>query len=319
MTRQDDSRSRHLVDATLLPGLELMPAIDLSADSLPATRQRIEQMAAVEPDNLDVALSVETIAGGDGQDMALRLLIPADRRQLRGAVLVIHGGGYVMGTASIGEARHRVLAAATGAIFASVEYRLAPETPYPGPVEDCYAALCWLHDNAARLDIDIERIAVMGASAGGGLAAALALLARDRGGPAISHQHLIYPMLDDRTGVSDEPHPYAGEFVWTPASNRFGWGALLGQDPGGEGVSHYAAPARAENLSGLPPAFIATGALDLFVDENLDYGRRLLRAGVPVELHLYPGAYHGFDLNVGAPVVAALERDSATALARAID
>ena len=156
----------------------------------------------------------------------------------------------------------------------------------------------------------------MGESAGGGLAAALALLARDRGEYPIAFQLLDAPMIDDRTCVRP-PHPVAGEFVFTPASNRFGWRCLLGEEPGGDGVSPYAAAARAEDLSGLPPAFIATGALDLFLDENLDYAARLARAGVPIELHVYPGAPHGYALAGSAQVTRTATRDKLDALRRA--
>src|SRR5262249_39769655 len=159
-------------------------------------------------------------------------------------------------------------------------------TPFPGNVEDCYAALAWMAGEAAALGVDAARIGVMGESAGGGLAAALALLARDRGEHRLAFQHLIYPMIDDCTCTAAEPHPSTAEFIGTPASNRFGWTSLLGTEPGGADVSPYAAAARATDLAGLPPAYIATGALDLFLEENLEYARRLIRAGVPVELHV---------------------------------
>ncbi len=158
----------------------------------------------------------------------------------------------------------------------------------------------------------------MGESAGGGLAAALALLARDRREHVLSFEHLIYPMLDDRTCVIPHPHPYAGEFVWTPQSNAFGWASVLGVAPGSLHVSQYAAAARAEDLSGLPPTFISTGALDLFLEEDIEYARRLTRAGVPVELHVYPGAYHGFDILSQSSVSAQANRDSLAALRRAL-
>jgi triacylglycerol lipase len=202
-------------------------------------------------------------------------------------------------------------------VVVSVDYRLAPETCFPGNIEDCYAALLWIFQHAAELDVDTLRIGVMGESAGGGLAAALALLARDRGELKLAFQHLIYPMLDDRTCMSSNLGPFVGEFVWTLASNRFGWTALLGVvRPGSERISPYAAPARAPDLTHLPRTFIATAALDLLLEENVDYGRRLIRAGVPVELHVYPGAFHGFDLHPSAAIAQAARRDSLAALAR---
>jgi acetyl esterase/lipase len=160
-------------------------------------------------------------------------------------------------------------------------------------------------------------MAIGGMSAGGGLAAGLALLTRDRGDEPLVFQLLIYPMLDDRTVTVAEPHPYSGEFAWTAEHNRFGWRALLGQEPGGPGISPYAAAARAEHLEGLPATFISVGALDLLVEEDLEYAHRLMRAGVPTELHVYPGAPHGFDLAAGAKVSQAALRDRFDALRQA--
>ena len=212
---------------------------------------------------------------------------------------------------------HRPLAEELGCVIVSVDYRLAPETPHPGPVEDCYAGLAWTFAHAGELGIDPARVGVAGESAGGGLAASLALLARDRGEHRLAFQHLTYPMLDDRTCITDV-HPHTGAFIWTPHNNRFGWSALLGHDPGGQAVSPYAAAARAEDLSGLPPTFIATGALDLFLDEDIDYARRLIRAGVPTELHVYPGAFHGFDIHPTAAVAVAARADRVAALRRVL-
>jgi triacylglycerol lipase len=185
-------------------------------------------------------------------------------------------------------------------------------------VEDCYAVLAWINQQADALGVDLKRVGVMGESAGGGLAAGLALMARDRGEYSLAFQHLIYPMIDDRTCITADPHPFAGEYVWTAKSNHFGWSCLLGQEPGGEGVSPYAAAARATDLSGLPPTFIASGALDLFLEEDLDYARRLVRSGVPVELHVYPGAFHAFQWMREAYVSLQAGRDSQNALARAM-
>jgi triacylglycerol lipase len=232
-------------------------------------------------------------------------------------VFHIHGGGYVIGAAKTQEPAHRALSAALGCAIVSVDYRLAPETPFPGAIEDCYAGLSWTFREAETLGLDTDRIGVMGESAGGGLAAALALMARDRGEHRLAFQHLIYPMLDDRTCVHSDPHPHVGEFIWTPHNNRFGWSSLLGREPGGEGVSPYAAAARADDLSDLPPTFISTGALDLFLEEDLEYARRLTRVGVPVELHVYPGAFHAFDL-APAAVAEQARRDSREALARSM-
>lgn len=199
-----------------------------------------------------------------------------------------------------------------------MDYRLAPETPHPGPVEDCYAALRWLYTHTSELAVDSTRIAIGGASAGGGLTAALGLLTRDRGEVPLAFQLLIYPMLDDRTVTRADTHPFTGEFIWTAQANRFGWKALLGQEPGGPAISPYAAAARAEHLEGLPSTFISVGALDLFLEEDLEYARRLIRAGVPIELHVYPGAYHGFNMVSNAQVSQAFTRDLLAALKRGL-
>lgn len=168
------------------------------------------------------------------------------------------------------------------------------------------------------LGIDTSRLGVTGESAGGGLAAALALLVRDRREYTLAFQHLIYPMIDDRTCIVADPNPYAGAFICTPHNNRFGWTAPLGHAPGGGGLSPYAAAARATDLTGLPSAFIATGALDLFLEEDLDHARRLLRADVPTELHVHPGAFHGFDLHPTSAVAVAARATRVAALRRAL-
>jgi len=230
----------------------------------------------------------------------------------------IHGGGYVLGLAEMTSPTDAAYASRLGAVVVSVDYRLAPETPHPGPVEDCYAGLAWLHAQAAALGVDPGRIVVTGESAGGGLAAALVLLARHRGEYAVAFRRLVFPMLDDRTVTHPDPSPYVGQFVWTPDSNRFGWASLLGGPPGAADVSPFAAPARAADLSGLPPTFMICGALDLFLEEDLDYARRLIRAGVPTELHIYPGAPHGFMFLPEAQVSRTFARDSMAALARAV-
>lgn len=310
--------TRHLVDPELLPGLEIMGAFALTMEALPTIRASMAQMMGPAP-TCDVIVEERRVPGPAGApDVRVLIYTPSSAAAPMPGYLHIHGGGYVAGTADVVSPLNTMLAADTGAVVVSVDYRLAPETPHPGPVGDCFAALKWLHSNAAALGVDPRRIAIGGESAGGGLAAALALLARDRGEMPIIFQRLIYPMIDDRTGTSGTPHPVTGEFVWTAASNRFGWRALLGQEPGGPDVSPYAAAARAEDLAGLPPTFISTGALDIFLDENLDYAKRLLAAGVPTELHVYPGAYHGFQIMTEADVTKRAERDALNALKRAL-
>ena len=214
---------------------------------------------------------------------------------LRPAILHIHGGGFVLGDAKSGIRANQELAAAVDAVIVSVDYRLAPETRFPGSLEDNYAALTWLHAHAAELGADRTRLAVLGESAGGGHAAMLAIAARDRGEIPIAYQALVYPMLDDRTGSTRKKPPYQGALIWDEQRNRFGWSSLLGVPAGSGKVPDGSVPARMENLKGLPPAFIGVGSIDLFVDEDIEYARRLIDAGVPVELTVVPGAFHGFE------------------------
>jgi len=311
----------HLVDPELKPALDLFPPIELTLDTVAATRAGFAEMMAAVPIRADLPVRREELkVPGLVGAPAVRVLLhrPTGVTGRRPALLHIHGGGYVFGAPEFNDLSNRMLAVELGCVICSVDYRLAPEHPHPAPLEDCFAALRWLHDQASSLEIDATRLGVMGESAGGGLAAALALLTRDRGGPTFAFQHLIYPMIDDRTCLDPVPHPYAGEFVWTPQNNRFGWTSLLAQAPGGPDVPAYAAAARATDLSGLPSAFISVGALDLFIEENLEYARRLMRAGVPVELHVYPGAYHGFDIAAEARTTQAASRDSRAALRRAM-
>jgi acetyl esterase/lipase len=309
--------SRHLVDSELAPALDLLPAMELSLPTLPAWRARLAEMFAHIASQLPTSSQVERkeflVPRPDGApDVRLLVYRPAAGGTSRPAYFYIHGGGYVMGSPDMVGVQSRVIATDLGCVVAAVDYRLAPETTFPGNVEDCYAALKWFHGHAAELGVDAEHIAIGGESAGGGLAAALALLVRDRGEIPIIHQQLVYPMLDDRS--PDSSHPYAGEFGWTREANRFGWRSLLGREPGGADVSPYAAAARAEHLEGLAPAFIGVGALDLLLEENLEYARRLSRAGVPVELHVYPGAFHGSDMMAEARLSKMHTRDQMEAL-----
>jgi acetyl esterase/lipase len=197
-------------------------------------------------------------------------------------------------------------------VVVSVGYRLAPETPHPGPVEDCYAGLVWTAEHADELGIDPNRIIVAGGSAGGGLTAALALMARDRGGPALLGQMLICPMLDDRNDTPSA-RQMAGLGVWDRISNETGWTALLGAARGEPDVSPYAAPAREKDLSGLPPAFIDVGSAETFRDEDITYASRIWQAGGVAELHVWPGGFHGFD---GLAPQAALSQEARAARVR---
>jgi acetyl esterase/lipase len=209
------------------------------------------------------------------------------------AVLYLHGGGMILGSVAINDGAVGRLVSSSGVPFLSVDYRLAPEHPHPTPVEDAYAGLRWLHAHATELGVDPARIAIMGDSAGGGLAAAVSILARERGGPAIARQLLIFPMLDDRNTV---PDPYIEPYAaWTYDDNTTAWRALLGARAGTPDVPPHAAPARLEDATGLPPAYIEVGQLDIFRDEDLAYALLLSRGGVPVELNLTPGVPHEYD------------------------
>lgn len=314
--------TRHLVDPGLLPLLDQMPPFELTTELLPILRQGFGARIGFVEDPAVIA-AVETVSrtvpGRSGDpDVAVVVHRPRKDRGLRGAILHIHGGGYVTGDAASMAPSHRLMASALDCVIVSVEYRLAPETAAPGSVKDCYAALAWLMAEADTLGVNRNCVGVMGESAGGGLAAGLALLARDRGEHSLAFQHLIYPMIDDRTCTTAERNRFAGEFVWTPDKNRFAWAALLGHEPGTLGVSPYIAAARAADLTGLPPTYIAVGALDLFVDEDVEYARRLIRAGVPTELHVYPGAFHGFHFDQAAAVTLKGNADSFAALSRAL-
>jgi acetyl esterase/lipase len=237
-----------------------------------------------------------TATAEDGATLELRWYQPAGIEGPGSAALYLHGGGMIFGLEHIGalyDLAVRQYVAASGVPMLVVDYRIAPENRHPTPVEDCYAALRWLSSNASTLGVDPARIGVMGDSAGGGLAAGVCLLARDRVGPAVAQQLLIYPMLDDRPGAVD---PQLLPFLtWTYDDNVTGWGALLGDSAGTDAVSGYAAPARAEDLSGLPATYIDVGDLDIFRDEDIVYARRLADAGVPTELHVYPGCPHAFE------------------------
>lgn len=289
--------TRHLVDPEIAPLIDLFPRVDLDSAPIAQIRAKAAETYSILPPPVIAPekLVVPSIHGGP--DIPVFLYRPAETRPGGGAILHIHGGGMVIGSALQMQAGPAALAAAAGVPVASVEYRLAPESPFPAPQEDCHSALAWLAGQADALGFDAGRIIVAGESAGGGLAAALAIMARDLGGPTIAGQLLTYPMLDHRTGTAACPYnnPMTGEFIWTRASNRFGWRALQGDYKADDARRGWFSPSLADDLSNLPPAYIATGSLDLFFDENLDYARRLVAAGVPVDLHSYAGAIHAFN------------------------
>jgi acetyl esterase/lipase len=316
------ARSDALVDSELVLGLSAMPVLDhLSAETVAGIRAQTLELArqrfgAVSLDGIRVE---EVSIPGSPNAPAVRALIyrPLSFTSKMPVLLHFHGGGLVFGSP---EGRHAVTAELIGALgcFAcSVDYRLAPDTQYPGAVEDGYCALKWLNDNAQRLNIDPRRITVIGESAGGGVAAALAILARDRGEYSISSQVLSYPMLDDRPSTT-HGYPTIGQHVWTRQNNEFGWRSYLGAIFDSEAVPPTAAPARCRDFNGLPRAYVACGNLDLFVVENMAYSQALIRSGVTTELRIYPGAFHGFDLIAGAGVSKRFRADLRDAIARAL-
>jgi triacylglycerol lipase len=290
------SKTRHLVDPEIAPMLE-MPDRVISHETLEQLRgDPLFSGADLPPPPFPVT---EAFAPGrHGPNVRLVVMNPPSEAKGRAAILHVHGGGMVVGTADAATVSKCPLALEHDAVVVSVDYRLAPETPFPGPQEDNYAALLWLVEHADELGVDPQRIVVMGESAGGGLAASLALMARDRGGPKLAGQVLIYPMLDWRTGGPEcrWNNGHTGEWIWTRDKNRFGWEALRGDYAPTDERKGWFSPALAEDLSGLPPAYIVTGALDLFLDEDLDYARRLIDVGVSCELHVYPGAIHAFEM-----------------------
>lgn len=287
------------------------PRAPLAPDTLAAARERVvREQRAVALDLTAggrVLVDDRDVPGPPGQpDVAVTVLRPAAATAPLPAILFIHGGGMVSGNRWSGVDEPLAYAAEGLAVVVTVDYRLAPEHPDPAPVEDCFAALAWLADAAGELGVDPGRILVMGVSAGGGLAAGVALAARDRGFPALTHQVLVCPMLDDRLETPSS-RMLDGEGSWDRNDNLFGWTALLGERRGGPDVSPYAAPARAADLGGLPRTYLDVGSVETFRDEVLAYAQRLSQAGVSVDLHLWGGGFHGFDLRYP---LAALSRAS---------
>lgn len=259
-----------------------------------------------------------TGVGDSAGDRNVRVVIYESEHRARpsGALLWIHGGGLVMGTPEQGEGLCSRLATELGIMVVSVDYRLAPEHPFPAGLDDCYAALGWVHRNADILGIDPTRLAVGGDSAGGGLAASLAQVVLDRGGPKLCFQLLQYPMLDDRTALRSG----LDGLVWTMRSNRWAWRSYLGHALTAPEHRPFASPSRRTDLDGLPPAWIGVGSVDLFYDECVDYAARLEAAGVPCDLHIEPGMYHGAEtLRPKAPAMIAFLDRLVAALAAGLE
>ncbi len=298
------------VDPALRALVENFPPIDLGPETLAPFRAALAAPSAL-PDpatHPDVRVEEMRVPGSAPAAHSIRCLLyrPA-KRAATAALLHLHAGGLIMGAPEMDVARNIELVRATGCAILSVDYRLAPEHPYPAALEDCYAALVWLAGKIRSLEVASERVGLIGESAGGGLAAALALTARDRKLVHLTCQVLIYPMLTPPEHSADPstPNPHTGRYIWTRASNSFAWAAYLA----GVSVDNATIAGLATDVRGLPPTFIAVGDLDLFVHDNLAYVGKLLTAGCSVDAHVYPGAVHGFDRAVEAPVTLRYTRE----------
>ena len=302
--------AKDLLDPEIVPALSLIPFEHIDEEMLPKIRVAPPPM----PLSDDVTRTDHVVPVDP--KVPVRVHRAKDAEGLQPCVYSIHGGGFVMGSYDMDDVRFDRWCPMFGVVGVSVEYRLSPETAYPGPLADCYAGLKWTYENAEELGIDRDRIGVHGVSAGGGLAAGLALLARDRGEVPLAFQLLDCPMLDDRQQTPSSQ--LDGLAVWSKHSNTFGWRSYLGDLYGSDDVPYHAAPARATDLTGLPPSFVSVGAVDGFRDEDVDYAVRLNQAGVPCELHVYPGAPHGYMIAADSVVARQGRRDSEEWLARQV-
>lgn len=294
-------------EAALHPDIEatkdLVPLPDIDAELLPVLRSG-PLVAPVELS--DEVERTDHVVSEDPQ-VVVRVHRPKGATGALPCVFSIHGGGYIIGSYDMDDAKFDVWCRQHNIVGVSVEYRLSPETPYPGPLEDCYAGLKWTFDHAAEIGIDPQKIGITGVSAGGGLCAGLALLARDRGEVPVQFQLLDCPMIDDRQETPSSQ--LDGLIVWSKVSNTFGWRSYLGDLYGTGDIPPYAAAARATDLSGLPEAYVCVGGADGFRDEDTIYAMRLYGAGVPTELHVYPGAPHGVAVWAETDVAQRYNRD----------
>ncbi len=283
------------MDPELLPALEsLRPRVDPVEHPEAARAELLDKLGSGGPEHPAVERRDEHVTDANGNRVRVRLYLPRERGTKPAPGLYwIHGGGFVMGTIEMDDVLCDSFVARFGCTVCSVEYRLAPEDPYPAGINDCQAGLEWFFEHARSLGVEERRIGIGGISAGGGLTAATTLLARDRGRVDVAFCFALCAQLDDRhvTRSSTSIHDLR---VWNTQTSKRAWGAYL-RDVDGEAPA-YAAPARAADLSDLPPTFLLVGELDPFRDENVEYARRLIEAGVPTELHVYPGAYHGFEV-----------------------
>ena len=298
------------VDPALSALVENFPPIDLGPETLAPFRAALSAMSVLPDPATHPYVRVEEmrVSGSAAAAPSIRCLLyrPA-KKPATAALLHLHAGGLIMGAPEMDVARNIELVRATGCAILSVDYRLAPEHPYPAALEDCHAALVWLAANTESLGIASDRVGVIGESAGGGLAAAVALTARDRNSAQLACQVLIYPMLvpPEHSADPSTPNPHTGRYIWTRASNSFAWSAYLA----GVSADKATIAGLASDVARMPPTFMAVGDLDLFVHDNLAYVGKLLGAGCSVDAHVYPGAVHGFDRAVDAPVTVRYTRD----------
>lgn len=310
------------LDPELAAAVTMLPKVDFV--DLPAARATFDSMIGTLLADLSfdgVRLQELAVPGiGDDPDVTIRFFTPETVVGAIPVLLWIHGGGFAIGTAASSDPLCVEVARELGFAVASVEYRLAPETPFPGPVNDCYAALTYIHAHADELGIDPTRIAVGGQSAGGGLAAGTVLKARDEGIVPVAFQFLEIPELDDRL-TTDSMTTFVDTPMWHRPNAILSWQYYLGESysgPSDPDVSIYAAPARATDLGGLPPTYVSTMELDPLRDEGIEYALRLLRAGVSVELHSFPGTFHGSSLVATAEVSQRGSAEALTALKRGL-
>ncbi|RVQ65025.1 alpha/beta hydrolase [Croceicoccus ponticola] len=289
-----------ICDPELTKFVERFPQLDLTDASIGGVRE----LMSTDPKMFDVRLDPEVVLISAEQPLSLFVYNPPSPNRSRPAIIHLHGGGLVMGSAEMSRTNMPAIAFDHDAVVVSVDYRLAPEHPFPAALDDTLAALQWLIANSEELGVDVSRVFVMGESAGGGIAAALCLRLRDEGADLLAGQILIYPMLDYRTGgpTCAASIPPDDEYIWTRANNRYGWTSYRGNFAVANERAGWFSPALAKSCEALPPAFLAVGSIDLFRDEAMEYARRLAASGVSTELHVMPDGVHGFDVACKAAI-----------------
>jgi len=309
--------TKHLINSEIREFCTSFPVHDFTDDVMPGLREGMAAMLGDVSEPPKNVIREEIVMPGykGAPDVRANLYKPRTGKDNTPAYLHIHGGGMIVGAPEHTDARCARICDTFGIPVLATSYRLSPENPYPAALHDCYAALAYLHGLTKTLNIDPARIAIGGESAGGGLAASLAIYARDQGEYPICHQQLVFPMIDNRTGAANfELDPNLGEFIWTAENNQYGWASYLGDTPADKAII----PARVENLSKLPPAWIGVGDLDLFFTENKRYAQNLIEADISVTFDIYRGAPHGFYLAPESHLSRTFEVDFMRSLARGL-